>query len=320
MYKNELDRHIQNKTLSNNFILFGESDFFIDRYTKSLSDVSDASVIAFYHDEYDFTAAKAHLSNASLFGDRNVLIVKSEKKIPKKELETLIELCEKNSDNLFIYAYYGSDHKSYSNGVGKKSTMAVRFFHPKRNEAIHFLMHEAKERRVQIDSHAITHLLEIHNQNISLASNELEKLSIFDREVTTKEINELVYGLAEVNIEEFMKKVLQKKDFKLELQNLLEHGEEEIRLITALSGYITTLYLFNIYIREHGVANAKEILGYSPPQFIVDEKARESMRIKMIDYYKVLDLLTQSELQMKSSGNDKESILLSTLIKIQKIL
>ncbi|MDX9756405.1 MAG: hypothetical protein RBT52_02695, partial [Sulfurimonas sp.] len=70
MYKNELDKHIQNNSLSNSFMLFGESTFLIDRYTQTLTNIKDASVAKFYHDEYDFNSAKAHLSQASLFGDQ----------------------------------------------------------------------------------------------------------------------------------------------------------------------------------------------------------------------------------------------------------
>jgi len=115
MYKNELDNAIKSGKISNSFVFFGESNFLIDMYTKMLTTVEDSSVLAFYHDEYNFATAKAHLSQASLFGDRNILIIKSEKKVPKKELDILLEFCEKNSDNIFVYAYYGSDHKTYNN-------------------------------------------------------------------------------------------------------------------------------------------------------------------------------------------------------------
>ena len=114
MYKNEFDNYIKQGKISNSFVFFGESSFLIDMYTKMLSNIEDSSILSFYHDEYDFNSAKAHLSQASLFGGRNILIIKSEKKIPKKDLDTLIDFCEKNHDNVFIYAYYGSDHKTYT--------------------------------------------------------------------------------------------------------------------------------------------------------------------------------------------------------------
>lgn len=320
MYKNELDKHIQNSSLSNSFILFGESSFLIDRYTQALSSINGSSLLKFYHDEYDFNSAKAHLSQASLFGDQNVLIIKSEKKIPQKELVTLIEYCEKNSNNIFIYAYYGSDNKAYAKAPTNTNTMCVRFFNPNHSEAVFTISQVAREKSVKIDNYTINHLLAIHSGDVALACNEIDKLKIFDREITTKDIEQLVFGLAEINIDDFTKKILNKKDFKLELQNILERGEDEIRVLSAITSYLTQLYMFNIYIRVNGTPNAMEILGYSAPKFVVDEKAAMSIKIKPQTYFKLHELLLESELKMKSSHVDKNAILLSTLIRVQQLL
>lgn len=320
MYKNELDKHIQNRSVSNSFVFFGESTFLMDMYTKMLSNIEDAAILSFYHDEYDFNSAKAHLSQASLFGGNNVLILKSEKKVPKKDLDTFIDYCEKNPDNLFIYVYYGSDQKTYAKAFAKKSTMSVRFFHPKEFEAQNIIMQIAKEQNVNIDKYSISHLLQIHNGDISLASNEIEKFRVYDRAITTKDIDNLVFGLAEVNIDDFIKKVLAKKDFKADLRSILEHGEDEIRVVTAITAYLTQLYMFNIYIRVNGAPNALEILGYPAPKFVVDEKAALSLKFKINTYSKLHELLLESELKMKRSNVDKSAILLSTLIRVQKLL
>ena len=320
MYKNELDKHIKNHSVSNNFVFFGESSFLIDMYTKMLTSIEDASILSFYYDEYDFNSAKAHLSQGSLFGDRSVLIIKSEKKVNKKELDTLIDICQKNPDNIFVYAYYGSDHKTYTKAFAKKTTMSVRFFHPKDFEAQNIVAQVAQEHKVNIDKYSISHLLQIHNGDVALASNEIEKFRVYDRAISTKDIDNLVFGLAEVNMDDFIKKVLNKKDFKEDLNNTLEHGEDAIRVITAITAYITQLYMFNIYIRVNGVPNALEILGYPAPKFVVDEKAALALKFKPNIYYKLHELLLNSELKMKSSNVDKEAILLSTLIRIQTIL
>jgi len=320
VYKNELDKHIQNNSLSNSFILFGESSFLIDRYTQTLTNIKDASVAKFYHDEYDFNSAKAHLSQASLFGDQNVLIIKSEKKVPKKELDTLIEYCEKNPDNIFVYAYYGDDHKAYAKPSAKTKTMCVRFFHPNHSEAVFTVSQIAKEKQINIDNYTINHLLSIHNGDIALACNELEKLKIYDHAITSKDIEQLVFGLSEINIDDLTKKILNKKDFKDDLNNILEHGEDEIRVLTAILSYLTQLYMFHIYIRINGAPNAMEILGYPAPKFVVDDKAAMSIKVKPATYYKLHELLLESELKMKSSHVDKSAILLSTLIRVQQLL
>ncbi|MCF6340515.1 MAG: DNA polymerase III subunit delta [Sulfurimonas sp.] len=320
MYKNELDKHIKNNSISNSFVLFGESNFLIDTYTKKLTSIEDSSLLKFYHNEYDFNIAKTHLSQASLFGGVNILIIKSEKKIPKKDLDILIEFCEKNQDNIFVYAYTGSDHKTYIKAFNKKDTMCVRFFNPNKGEAIFIVSQAAKEKQVDIDNYTITHLLGVHNDDVSLACNELDKLKIYDRAITIKDIDNLVFGLAQINIDDFIKKILLKKDFKTELQNILEHGEDEIRIITSITSYLTQLYMFNIYIRVNGAPNALEILGYPAPKFVVNEKASLSLKFKLHTFYKLHELLLDSELKMKSSNVDKGAILLSTLIRIQQLI
>lgn len=320
MYKNELDRHIQNNSLSNSFILYGESSFLIDAYTQKLTAISDASFLKLYHDEYDFSSAKAHLSQASLFGDQNVLIIKSEKKIPKKELDILIEQCEKNSSNIFIYAYYGEDHKAYAKPSPKTKTMCVRFFHPNHTEALSILLQAASKMEIRVDSHVMNHLLSIHGGDIALAYNELEKLKILNKPVSTKDIEQLVFGLCEITIDDFIKKILNKKDFRADLQSMLDHGEDEIRILTALTSYLTQLYMFHIYIRVNGAPNAIEILGYPAPPQIVKEKSELSIKFKPNLYYKLHELLLENELKMKSSHVDKSAILLSTLMRVQQLL
>ena len=322
MYKSEFDKNLQNNSISNSFVFFGESNFLIDLYTKNLSTIEDASVLNFYHDEYDFNSAKAHLSQASLFGGVNALIIKTEKKVPKKDLDILINYCEKNPDNLFIYAYYGSDHKTYNNKktFSKSKTMAVRFFHPNQGEAINIVAQVARTKEVNIDNYTITHLLGIHNGDVALSCNEIEKFRVYDRVITTKDVDNLVFGLAQVNIDDLIKKLLNKKDFKVELQNILEHGEDEIRIITNILNHLTQLYMFNIYIRVNGAPNALEILGHPLPPQILKERSAMSLKFKPHTYYKLHTLLLESELKMKSSNVDKGAILLSTLIRFTQLL
>ncbi len=320
MYKTEFDRILQNGCKEKNFILFGESSFFIDRYASHLMRLEDANVLTLYHDEYDFSQAKVHLSQASLFGGTNLLVIKSEKKIPKKELESLFDTTNKG-DNRFIFAYYGSDHKSYNNAFKKFGVITVRFFDPKQGEAINILTQEAARLKLQIDSYTLSHLLHLQNGNVELALNELEKLSILGHDnITNKEVDALVYGMGEVDLQSFLKDILNKKEYHQHLETLLEAGEDEIRVLTALTNFVNELYMFNTYIRIHGVADAKAILGYNPPQFVIQEKARLAMKIKPEIFYRLHRLLLEAELTMKSSNNDKRAVLYATLIRLEKML
>jgi DNA polymerase-3 subunit delta len=319
MYKREFDQHLAKKSFSNALMFFGESHFFIDRYTALLGNIEGASKLTFYYDEYNFTSAHAHLSQASLLGDANLLIIKSEKKVPKAELDKLVELCKKNPDNRFIYAYYGSDYKT-SDKSFKENGMSVRFFAPNHAEAITFLHEEAQKIGLRIDKFTLNHLLGLQNQDLSLAAAELDKLALIDREISTKDIDTLVYGVAQVPLDQLITKILSKHDFKKNLEQILQSGEDEIKIITALSSFVTQLYLFNIYIRINGAPDSQAILGYTLPQHLLSERANFSLKFKPSHYKALLELLLSCELKLKSSNINKEAILFSTLLKLQKII
>lgn len=321
MKRHELDKLISRGQPPNAIMLYGDSHFLIERYTALLLDLKNANILSLYYDEYNFNNAKNHLSQGSLFGDRNVLLVKSEKKVPKKELDTLLQLCKKNPDNIFIYAYFGTDFKKSATAAfnAKSGGTALRLFPPFFSEAKTILLQEADRLGIQMDQNAAYHLLDTQNNDISLAYNELGKLQILNRPITAKDVDELVFGLAEVKVDQLIIKLLKKEEFKEDLRHLLESGADEIRIITALSTFITQLYLFYIYIRIHGIANSAEILGYKLPPPIEKERTQLCIRFKQKDYSDMLNLLLDAELKMKSSGTvDKNAILLSVLLHLHR--
>lgn len=322
MNRRELDQAISRGSLSNAVMFYGDSHFLTDRYIKRLGAIPDANLLSLYHDEYDFNAAKAHLSQGSLFGGRNVLIVKSEKKVGKKELDTLLELCRKNPDNLLLYGYYGSDYKTSHKAFDKKSGgVAVRLFTPFFNEAKGILMQEAGTLGIRLEENAAFHLLNMQNGDLALACNELEKLRVLDKPIGVKEVDELVFGMGEVKVEQLISRLLQKQDFRSDLQQLLEGGEDEIRILTSLSGFVTQLYLFYASIKLHGTANSAEVLGYRLPGYVEKERTQLCIRFKQPAYQAMLELLLDAELQMKSAGSlDKNAILLSTLLRLQSMI
>jgi DNA polymerase-3 subunit delta len=321
MTKQDLDRHLQNHNAPRAMALFGESHFFIDRYAAALSRIEGASTLSLYFDEYDFAAAKAHLSQGSLFGDQNLLIIKSEKKLPKAELDVLVELVLKNPDNTLIYCYYGDDIKGADAAFKGKEAGFVRFFNPYASEARALVLQEARVIGLSMDNQAAFHLLDLHNNDLSLACNDLSKLFVLNKSISIRDIDEHVHGLSEIKLDSFIMHVIEKKDFLPSLHHLLESGENEVQILTGVSNFLTQLYLFNTTIKLHGMADPILILGYRLPDFLVKERAALSIKITPNAYKKGINLLLDTELKMKSTGSpDQESLLLCALLKLQSVL
>jgi len=305
-------------------MFFGESEFMIDFHAKRLCELwgAEDDIFSLYHQDYSFNDAKAHISQGSLFGGNNVLLIKNDKKVPKKELDELIAYVGKSPSNFLIYCYYGSDYKTSNKAFSPKvGADSIRFFNPYFNEAKSIIRQEAKLLNLSINDDAITHLILSQNNNLSLACNELEKLSILQMPIHAKDINEHVFPLAEVKLDELILDILAKKDFRTNLQRLLETGENEIQIITAISNFVTQLFLFHTYIKIHGVIDSSAILGYKLPAFIEKERATLSIKFKLRTYEKLLDHLLHTELLLKSGGHkDTNALLLAALIRLQVLL
>jgi DNA polymerase III subunit delta len=323
MKRQELDNVIRQGKAPGAVMLYGESHFLIGYYTKQLSALDDPNILNVYFDEYNHSTAKAHLSQGSLFGGRNVLIVKSEKKLPKNDLLAFLELVKKNPDNIFIYAYYGTDFAKSSTAAftAKTGGIAVRLFRPFPNEARQIILREAAARNIDLDPYAASHLLESQNGDLALTINELEKFALLQKRIGIKEIDELVYGVAEVKIDQLFDALLEKRDFLSPMRQLLERGEDEIRLLTAFANHIAQLYLFYASIRLSGTADSAKILGYKLPPRVEQSRSQQSLRFKQQHYTRLMLLLTETELQMKSTGSgSKNALLIAAFLKVQALI
>jgi len=326
LYKKELDNLINQNKLPKSFLLYGE-EFYTNYYLKKMSTLvtsSKENILSFYFDEYDFRVAKEFISQQSLFGDINFLYIKSDKKIPKKELDSLVELCVKNDTSYFYFEYVGDDSKASDiakSFTKKKGGDFVRFFKPNFGEMVGVLQNRARELGVDIDSYALRELITKENENLTLCYNDLEKLSLLNKKVTAEDINREIYGMGEIAIDDFVIKLLQKEDIYDDVSTLIESGSDEIKIINAITNYISMLLSFHLYIKAYGDFNTKEIVGFNLPPFLAKQRASLSIKFSIKIYENMLKELLLSEYAIKNEKNiEKNSFLYATLIKLQSYL
>ncbi len=295
--------------------------------TKTLTklDAKPEEKLQLYYNEYNLTGAKNFLSQASLFGDRNILIIKTDTSIPKKDLDQLVGLCQKNDENFFIFQFFGEDKKAKNMEKSfspKLKANFVRFFRPNQSEALTLLDNAAKEKIIKISKFALAHLFQLEDEDIGLCVNDLDKLAILEKEIEITDIDTLIYGVGTISMEKFIIELLQKKDIKHTYVKLVESGHaDEVRIINAIQSQLSQLFMFQAYIKTHGKFEPREILGYPLPPQIANERSRLCMMIDLASYKAMLDLLFKNELKLKKMQNiDKNTLLLSTLIKLQTFL
>jgi len=324
MYQREFDQRLH-KEIPHAVLLYGENDYLLDHYSELYRKKLDASdtLLALYHDEYNFEQAKNYLSQSSLFGGTNFLLIRHEKKIPKKELDILIELTQKSSENYLLYLFEGNTANAkglQSSFSEKKGGVWVRFFETNIRDGIAVLQQKAREIDLDIDHYALSHLLTLLNNNLALCSNELNKLAILGTKIESRDIDRLVYSTAPLAIEQLLIDLFAKKPVIDTISKLLELGEDEFSILRSTQFFVNQIFLFHAYIRLHGQPDSKAILGYKLPRHIEEQKATLATRVKTASLLKIYEHLLESELLLKKAGSNKEVLLYGTLIKIQSYL
>jgi DNA polymerase-3 subunit delta len=327
MYKRELDNLIASKKLPSSILLYGDSEYEISRYLRTIADMraSKDDRLVYYYDEFDYSSAKNYLSQTSLFGGENLLVIMTDKAIAKNEIESLIALAQKSSENFLIYHFSGEDAKAkrFAKYFSKKNDADfVRFFKPHMGEAIGMLSHYAQEQGMDIERYALEHLLHIQNGDVGLCVKELEKLSIYDRKIEQKDIDAGVYGLNAVSLEEFIKKIFLKKDIKEDIGHILESGvADEMRIIASIGQFCSKLFAFHAYIKINGSSNPKEILGFNPPSNIVRDYEMLAVKLTIDKFTQIYKHLMEVEHHLKTVQHiDKSSYFYHFLIKLQRTI
>ena len=312
--------------LFHSLMLYGENDYMMEYYLELYKKTLDASesMLSLYYEEYDFKRAKEYISQSSLFGGNNLLVVRSDRKIAPRELATLVELSFRGEGNYFLFLYTGEVRKASTMSKSfdeKRGAAHVRLFETNYRDAMNMLNERASQLGMQMEPYAMEHLYTLLNGKLSLAMNELEKLSIRKESIGRKEIDAMVYSAAPVSVDEVLLNLFEKRDITDTLEKLLELGENENSILRALQRFVQNLFLFHSYIRLHAEPDSREILGYRlPPQL---ERRIKSIvvRLKPATIGELYELVMDYELRMKSSRPvSTETLLYALFIKAEELL
>ncbi|MBI3873581.1 MAG: DNA polymerase III subunit delta [Arcobacter sp.] len=304
MYRNEFDKEFKKGISYSAYLFYGAENYLCEHYGEKVARflANGEDINKLYFEEFGVEECLNILSQSSLFSSTNILLVKINKKIPKKELDKLIETCVKNSDSKIIFCCFGdADFKSMEASFTKKTnSVSVRFFPIEDYEAKQVLGEKASELGVQIAGHDLEFLYNMHQKDLGLSISDLSKLAILDESITSKTISLQCFGLGSVNIDEFLEKLVLGKNVNKDIYDLLEEGMDEIALIYRITSFVQTLFMINSYLKLYGNLNIMEIWGYPLPQKIAAKQAELATKFQKNDFANMLAFLQELELELKS--------------------
>ncbi|MCD4757507.1 MAG: DNA polymerase III subunit delta [Arcobacteraceae bacterium] len=304
MYKNVFDKELASGITYNGYMFYGQCDYLVEQYSNNiaLQLANGEDIQKIYFDEYDFKECSNFLSQSSLFSANNILLIKSVKTIPKKEVDALLDICSTNSDSKVIFCCIGeTDFKNMAKSFTKKTkSVEVRFFTPTDKEAIHILNEEVKKRNLQCGFGELQYLYNMHQKDLSLSANDLNKLAILDQPISVNIINSQCFGMGAVIIDDFFNKLFGGGNINRDLYMLLEEGMNEIYLINQTTSFIQQLFNINSYFRLYGRLDIVEIWGFKLPTNIANARASLAQRYKQEQFLEFLEFFLQLELELKT--------------------
>lgn len=304
MYKNQFDREFQSNIIYSSYMFYGESEYLVDFYTNmvALKIAKGNPIYKVYFDEYDYKECLNYLSQSSLFSQTNILLIKTLKKIPKIELEKLIALCMNNPDNFLLFSCTGDTNfktmaKSFTS---KTKSCEVRFFHPKDAEALQILKSIIHQKHIVCGDKELYYLYTIHQKDLSLVVNDLEKLSLLQTPLTSNIISTHCFGLGTVTIDSFLEKLFTAKIINNDLYMILEEGMNEIQLVIQTNNFLQQLFMIHSYLAVHQTLDIKAIWGYDLPKDIAHTRATIASKFSQKDFREMFNFFAHLELDLKT--------------------
>jgi len=306
MYKNVFDKEFANNIMYNGYMFWGQSDYLVEKYSNDVAQrlANGEDIQKIYFDEYNYKDCLNYLSQSSLFSANNILLIKTIKKIPKKEVDDLLQACSNNQDSKVVFCCTGdTDYKTMTKSFTKKNTAAeVRFFTPTDQEAVHILNAEIQKINLQCGFGELQYLYNMHQKDLSLCVNDLHKLAILQKPITSNIINIQCFGMGAVSIDDFFNKLFSGASINKDIYMILEEGMNEINLINQTTSFIQQLFTINSYLKLYGQLNILEIWGYKLPDKIANTRASLAMKFKQEDFLMMLEFFQNLELELKTKN------------------
>ncbi|PAF50947.1 hypothetical protein BKH43_03580 [Helicobacter sp. 13S00401-1] len=312
MYKQDLDKYLQTK-IPKAIFLYGESEFYLSYYAELIASKIGGEVNRIYFEDKD-NDALGLLSSASLFGGKNIVLIKTYNTLSDKVLKPALSSMDENSF-LIVEFYknpsispteYSKRCKSMANSFKlHPNCLEVRFFTPTFNEGLYLLKERAKKLGLEVHPNALEFLLEVQNSDVGIALNELEKFTVY-KKISKELVEKLSYGIASLNIDALIDALFDGENIALILEKLEEEGVEEMDLLREVQRHFYILFKLYAYSKSFGRLEYKEALGYTPPPKIAESLSRRALKLKDVQYVNILDTLNLWRINaMKGIANSK---------------
>jgi DNA polymerase-3 subunit delta len=325
----ELQRDLEKGNIAPLYLFYGEDLFLIDRTVDQLKKLLVDPRLASFNFSlyYGGESEPRQIVNAAqtlpLAGKRRLVVVKEADQF-KASWKEFSAYCERPlSSTCLVFCSGASTLKAEITSLFKNNGIAVRFYHPFRNETPEWIRRLAGERNKKISREAVALLEEFLENDLQGIANELEKIALYagERNVIEREDVEVVIAAVKDASIFTLTDCLAGKDRMKALEvlhHLLEAGEHPLKILTMIARHYRLMARAGEMVYNGTSATeAGKQLGIN--NFHLKEFARQAETFSPGQTGKYLSLLFQSDRRLKSSRISEKIILEDMITRLCEI-
>jgi DNA polymerase-3 subunit delta len=298
---------------NNNYLIRKASSTLIDDFLK---DNQEHNLIKFDCSETSFEQIIGSISNVSLFGEKQLVVLVSPQQ--NDDLVEGLDLLIGKSDNSDVLIIYDSvDKRSKLYKTLKKESQFQEFFVDEKADISGWIVDEVKNRGGEISKSSAMYLAgQVGNDQIRLV-NEIEKLVSFDVSVTNESIDLLCEPTPQSTVFQLIDAVFA-GNYNLSSKLYSDQRAQNVEPILILGMLIWQIHILAIVHSGKSLSSGEIAKKAKLNPFVVG-KATKVVSSMSRDYLRrILEAVTDLDLSLKTKPIDADQAIKNLLLKLSQ--
>lgn len=298
---------------NNNYLIRKASSTLIDDFLK---DNQEHNLIKFDCSETSFEQIIGSISNVSLFGEKQLVVLVSPQQ--NDDLIEGLDLLIGKSDNSDVLIIYDSvDKRSKLYKTLKKESQFQEFFQDEKADISGWIVDEVKNRGGEISKSCAMYLAgQVGNDQIRLV-NEIEKLVSFDVSVTNESIDLLCEPTPQSTVFQLIDAVFA-GNYNLSSKLYSDQRAQNVEPILILGMLIWQIHILSVVHSGKSLSSGEIAKKAKLNPFVVG-KATKVVSSMSRDYLRrILEAVTDLDLSLKTKPIDADQAIKNLLLKLSQ--
>ncbi|MCQ2448971.1 MAG: DNA polymerase III subunit delta [Clostridia bacterium] len=340
LFEDAVKQDLKSGNIADGYLLFGDDAYLKKLYADKLADRTAGLQSVFdlqrFSGDCDLQSVFDAVTQFPMMAERRYVELTDYdfERADKSDFDKLCRMLEELNDSCVLVLRFDSIEldlkksaktKKLITAMEKAGGKVVKLDHRKPAELCKMLTDGAKKRNCKMENAVAQYLIECVGSDISLLSNELQKLCSFTGEgaITKATVDEVCVKSVEASVYDLSLRIFN-KDAAGALA-LLDHLfflriEPIIILSTVSSAYLDIYRVAAARKSNATFADVASTFGYKGREFVLERAARQIPKFDNKKFLKSFEALSEADHALKSFGGDERTILEKLIVELCFIL